>query len=250
MLIDNRAGSRDLIHYPPLLTTSELTSLDSADALIVGNGPDSSPTLVGVEVKSMSDLLSSISTGRLQATQIPAMLDTYAVNWLLYYGQYRCGVSGELEILATRKRHPTAAPKWRQFKLGRRNVPYGYLESFLYDVAHIGFHIKHTPDIANAARWLGCLERWWLKPWSKHKGLRTLDNSRSVSLMPGMSPGVLLKTKVASALPGVGFERALAAARHFDTVADMIAADADEWASIDGIGKVVAKAVTRAVRDL
>ena len=73
MLIDDRAGSRDLIKYEPVRSTGELCRLDSADVCLTGNGPNDA-VLIGVEVKSIWDLISSINTGRLQATQIPAML--------------------------------------------------------------------------------------------------------------------------------------------------------------------------------
>lgn len=239
ILIDDRDGSREFMALDPIRAIGELTRLDSADACIVGNGADGT-ILVGVEIKSIWDLLSSMGTGRLQATQIPAMLDTYQVNWLLYYGEYRPGDDGRLML---RK-----GAGWKSMKLGKRPVPYGYLESFLCDMAAIGFNIKHTHDVRTAAVWLGALHRWWSKRWTDHKGMRTLDHSREISLMPGMTPEIHLRAKVAAQLPGVGFERAISAARHFASVVDMVTATSDEWARIPGIGKVIGKAIATAVR--
>jgi len=59
VLIDDRAGSQDLIRYSPLDSTSELTRLDAGDALITGNGPDDSILTIGIELKTIADLLSS-----------------------------------------------------------------------------------------------------------------------------------------------------------------------------------------------
>lgn len=239
LLIDDRAGSKDLMKHEPVRTLGELTRLDSADVALTGNGPDGT-VLVGVEVKSLMDLVSSANTGRLQATQIPAMLNTYDVNWLLYFGIYRVGADSSV--------HMFRGGRWRPMRIGNRQVPYGYIEGLLFDLTELGVHVRHVSDIREAAVWLGALSRWWSKPWSKHHGMRVLDKSRSVSLMPGMSPKTLQLTKVAAALPAVGFERAIAAAQHFGSVSQMINATADEWAQVPGIGKVVAKSIVEAVK--
>lgn len=239
MLVDDRAGSRELVKYEPLSSSSQLCRLDAGDVALAGNGP-SGDLMVGVEVKSIWDLISSINTGRLQATQLPALLSTYEVAWVLFYGSYRPGAGGRLEI--------AKGAGWREFKLGERPVPYGYLESFLFDCAALGVKVKHVANVRDACTWLGVLHRWWSKPWDHHKGMHTLDRSRDISLMPGMDGPTHLRVKVAAQLPGVGFERALSAANHFGSVVDMVCADEAEWESVPGIGKVVAKAVCAAVR--
>lgn len=241
ILIDDRAGSKDLISLPPLNTLSTLCRLESADILMTGNGPTSS-VLIGIELKSIADLISSSSTGRLQATQLPLMLDQYDINYLLYYGIYRPHPESQaLQILRGKS--------WRDYSIGQRIIPYSYIESFLLTVSSLGVRIKHCSTISDCAQWLGCLYRWWQKPWSDHKGLRTFDNSQSVSLLPGLDPQVHQCASVAIKLPGLGFERALAAAYHFEgSILDMVNAPISEWERIPGIGKVIAKTVTTALR--
>lgn len=238
--IDDRAGSIDLVQHEPILSTAEICRLDSGDAMILGCGPNSTPLLVGVEVKSIYDLIHSIQTGRLQATQLPALISTYDVRWLLIYGSYGPGPGGTLQIYGSR------GP--RRFNLGSRPIPYGYVEAFLLDVVAIGVSVKNVPSSYAAAQWLGVLHRWWSKDWSKHKGLRAFDRSQSVSLMPGMDDDMHFRACVASQLPGVGFERAVSAAAHFHSVTDMMHASVSDWQSVPGIGKVVAKAITEAIR--
>lgn len=224
----------------PVKSIGELCRLDSADAMLTGNGPDDTVRLVGVEVKSVWDVLGSANTGRLQATQVPAMLATYDVSWLLYYGDHRVARDGVLEVLRR--------GKWETLKLGNRPVPYGYLEALLIDLTTVGVHVHRALNIEEAAAWLGVLWRWWQKPWNKHHGMHTLDRSRDVSLMPGMDSATLQRAKVAAALPGVGFERAVAAARHFPSIAAMMGATEKEWACVPGIGKTVAHAVITTIR--
>ncbi len=240
LMVDDRAGSCELLKIEPVKSLGERCRLDAGDVAFVGNGPGDEPVLVGVEVKTIYDLISSISTGRLQATQVPRLMATYEVPWLLYYGSYRCGPGGGLEL--------RQGKIWRGYRLGSRPVPYGYVESFLFDLVAIGVRVKHAYDINDACAWLGALYRWWNKRWCEHKGLRTLDNSKDLSLMPSMDEATRLRAKVAAQLPGVGFERAFAAARHFESVDAMIGAEPEEWARVEGIGKVIAKAVVAAIR--
>lgn len=241
--IDPRAGSKELMKHEPVKSSAEFCFLDFGDAMIVGNGPNGA-TLVGVEVKSIWDLISSIDTGRLQATQLPGLLRTYEHSALLYYGQTRMGRSGELEMWRAHGRQRG----WHVFKLGTRAVPYGYLEAFLWEVALLGVHVQRVDDERTAAAWLGVLHRWWSKDWTAHKGLRTLDRSRDVSLMPNMDAATHQRVKIAAQLPGVGYDRAVNAANHFGSVREMINADADAWTSVRGVGRVIAKAVVEAVK--
>lgn len=239
VFVDDRAGSRELVKYAPLDAAGELCRLDSADVMIPGNGPDG-PVLVGVEVKSIRDFISSIRTGRLQATQLPAMLTTYQHSWLLVHGEYRPDTSGQLLL----RRGPT----WVRYQLGQREVPFGYVEAMMLDIEMMGVHVRTVTTTKDAAQWIGVMARWWSKPWGKHKGLRTFDRSRDVALMPEMDTGTYIRARVASAIPGLGFEKALAAARHFPTVLAMVSAGAEEWQEIPGVGKVIAQSVVRSVR--
>lgn len=218
---------------------AELTRMEFGDAMIIGNGP-TSPLTVGVEVKSLSDLLQSANTGRLAGHQLPGMLSTYDVCTLLYYGVCRPGDHNELQV--------RRGKLWTNFRIGSRIVPYSYLESFLLDIAATGVRLKHVYDAREAAKWLEVLHRWWSKKWSDHKGLRAFDRSGDLSLMPGMNPDEERLAKVISALPGVGFERACAAAAVIDSIEDLCVTSVEEWESIPGIGKVVAKSIVTAIR--
>lgn len=238
ILIDDRAGSRNLMSYPPFDKCATLCRLDSADFAFVGNGPDGK-VMVGVELKSITDLLGSTDNGRVQATQLPAMLDEYDDVWLLYYGAYRPSPDSHcLQVWLK--------GQWRNYYIGTRPVPYGYLEAFLIGLQAIGINVKYVPDEGQAAAWLAELVRWRTKSWGAHKSLRTFDRSRKItdgrqrknkdgnraSLMPTVDDHTLLKAKFAAALPTLGYERGIAAARHFKSVFDMVIADEDDWAEV------------------
>lgn len=218
ILIDQREGSKDLINYPPLNNPSLATLSDlsissstgsSCDVCFTGNGPDNSRLMIGIEFCSLSDLLSKITSGRLQATQIPTMIAEYDVCWILYYGAYRCGQDDNLEILSPqiykdkkdsqyywfRKSIPSQGPfasrslalsdyqsrseNWTTYDfIGNKPMKWGYLESSLLSYSRAGVQSKHFDTIAQCAKWIACEYRWWQKDYSKHRSFHTFDKSR------------------------------------------------------------------------
>lgn len=241
--IDPRTGSRDLVNYPPLSSLARLTRLNSADVRFVGQGPDSTPILIGIELKSILNLVSSISSGQLQSHQIPNMLVDYDVRWLLYYGAHRSSPRNDLQI-------PTKNNKWRNYKQGKSSVPYGYVYAFLSSPSftNTGFFSQRVSNVQEAASWIGVLYRTWQKPYHKHSSMKRLARI-DYSLMPTANPDVdrslLQRAKIAQAIEGLGYERAMAAANHFPTPRAMLSASAGEWSRVPGIGKVVANNVVR-----
>jgi len=241
ILIDDRAGSRDLITHHPLDNgdIATLARLDSGDVCIVGNGPNGRPRTVGVELKSLADLMASANNGRLQATQAARMLDDYDSPWLLYYGEYRCGPRG---VLQTRRRD-----RWETAKIGKREVPWIYIEGLMLTLAATGFSTKHVADVSEAALWIGALHRWWSKDWTEHRGMRTFDRSRELGTVGDYTADTMMRARMIAAIPGIGFERGMAAAEYFKSVPDMMSATVTEWALVPGIGKVLGGAIRAAL---
>lgn len=220
------------------------------DALIVGQGP-SGPLLVGVEVKTVRELLQAADTGRLQAHgegQLQTMLAEYEQCYLLIYGAVRAGSTGDLE--EPRGKDPHGRTMWRPLtKNGDsagRPIKAAQLEAMLIEIEVMGVHTKQVRSIEEAARWLGVLHGWWTKPWTDHKFTHTFDTSRRIPLgLTGYSTAELTRARFAKELSGVGVERALAAGKHFGSVREMANADVKEWAEVAGIGKVIAKSIVK-----
>lgn len=258
ILIDSSVGSKDLIRYPPLNDPSigKLCKLDSADVCFRGVGP-SGAILCGVEVKTISDLVSSRFNGRSPGRQVPDMFTVgdYDDRWLLLYGGYRCGDDNSLQMLVKRsdkgavKALSKYAPDhyWSTYKIGNNPMPYSYLTSFLVSLADIGIHYHHIPynreqGLQQCAKWIAMLYGKRQKLWEGRKEFRCLDQSRE--LLPGLSGNKKVMAEMAAALPGIGYDRAEAVANYFSSPRDMIAADASEWSEIKvgtkrGKGRVV-----------
>lgn len=249
IFIDSRVGSKDLINIPPLDTPGlcELSRLNSADIMFSGYGP-SGDTLIGVELKSLPDLISSIQTGRLQAEQMPKMIRDYDTRWILYYGNYRPGQNGALQI--------NKGGGWKDYGYGEKPILYSYLEDFLIEAREYGFNIQRVGserryEKEEAVKWIYTYYKLISRPWKTHKIFKTFDNSAQIPFPPGMSLTAHEKrmARVVDKLcQGIGFERSIAVARHFKSHSHMTAASVDEWKGIDGIGAVIAKKVYTEIR--
>lgn len=286
ILIDSSAGSKDLILYPPLDNPSLVTleslsnspdTKSSVDVQFTGNGP-SGPLTIVIEFKSLSDLISSIFTGRIQDTQIPAMKEQGDICWLLFYGDYRCGESGNLETpiypifkksdnkyywaakgsyngpFDSRKEatdHYLSLFKWQEYSwIGNKPLPFSYLESSLLSYSAAGIQHKHFSTISDCAQWIYALYKWWQKDYSKHRSFRVFDrtsDSRRPAIMGDIDPVTRSIMDFADRIPGIDFTLAKSIGSHFSSVREMINADEREWMKIDGIGKVKAKIAVECV---
>lgn len=200
ILIDDRSGSRELINIPPLdryATLSRLStgSTKSADVAFLANGPHGSEML-GIEVKSVDDLIDSLESARLQGMdgQMEKMREDYSpgFRWLLIYGQYKPSsepvITGEgkpsylLQVYRDQKGKINRKSGWFTKKLGTRAVPYGYVEGFLSGPAlpSIGFNLHRVNTLEEAAVWIYILHHTWTKEWDKHKSLRSINKTGKI----------------------------------------------------------------------
>lgn len=257
ILVDDRAGSGSLsaiarrngklplAEHPPLSLHAIPCRLDSADIMFEGNGPTGAIS-IGIEVKTIDDLLQSIGTGRLQATQIPAMIPAYDVRWLLCYGVWKeSPTDGSLRILRGKTFHTC--------RIGERLMPAEYLTSALWTVEAAGVRTWRVDTPQEAAQWVVSYCRWWSKRWEDHKGLEVFDTSSYRTMLPCLPTDddsvrdLMLRARIAAQLEGVGYRRATSVAAHFRSVLEMVTATVDQWAEVRGIGKVLARHIVEAI---
>lgn len=248
-------------------TGRRLSSLDSADIAFSANGPDGD-IMVGIELKSISDLASSLISKRLQGIggQIPRMLEEYHVSFLLIYGRYRPGPNGELQVF--KPSTPKRKAGFYSLTLGSRTISYSYITAFLSGVSlyYTGVHSHRVESLQEAAIWISILYSNWTEPYSKHKSLRCINDSsqpeesklRSVGMEnQDRNPRWKQKVKTFSTLPGVGFERAVAMADKFPSVRAGINASIQQLETVEvksqsgriaKLGPVIAESIIEAVK--
>lgn len=240
ILLDRRIGSSDL--YTPLRQHGievDLTTLDIADAAWLGRGPDETPVPCAVEIKKVGDLLSSITSGRLSGYQLPKLIHTYSHVWLVVEGRYRSGDDGILETRQGSAWSPHGGS-------GRRPFTYREVEAYLTTLElRAGIHLRHTFDRGDTAALIAALYGWWTgKAWEEHRAHVALH---SPMLEAGLLYKPSLKRRIAAELPGVGVSKSAAVADHFPSVKALVDASPEDWTTIPGIGKGLAKKITEAL---
>lgn len=233
IFVDKRQGSAEL--YAPLQARGvgvELTTLEFGDCCFVGNGPQYQ-VLVGIERKTIRDLIQSMTTGRLSGHQLPGLVEQYNYRWLLVEGRYRESKEGFIEL--------PWKNGWETCRL-----MYTALESYLLTVQlRAGVSVQRTYDLRDSAAWLALLYRWWTnKEWKEHRAHLALHQPGDRELWHRPN----LVHRMAAQLPGID-EKARDIAGKFKTVKDMVEAEESEWRSIPGIGKITAQRVRAAMRD-
>ncbi len=261
LLIADDEGSRALVHEPPLSPSSTiLTDLEYGDVAVVGNGP-AGPITAGIEVKSVCDFLGSTVSGRLQGRQIPGMLSIYDISIVIIYGEHRAGPDNELMY---RSCEPDKSNHWKMWdpRVHKKpHAPYLYLRSRLVELALCGVWVVEVPTYSAVAWWCWSLAYSLGKPWDKHKDMHTLNCAGTISdaalgrryeeeLMPALAPAVLYRAQVARKLaPGIGYTRAVEAAKRFGSVKRMVNGTEKEWREVEGVGPVLARKITGMVAE-
>jgi len=227
--LDERTGSVNLLPFFPS-GVARLGRLGFGDANFVGKGKDDMPVMVGVERKTISDLIGSLESGRFSGHQLPGLLASYNVIYLIVEGMSRVS-RDQVEV--------RQGGIWRS--LGISELA---LDNFLNTLEVMaGVIVRQTTTPQRTAYLIYHLYQWWAKGWDKHKSHLMFYSPRPV--MSVTKPGLV--RSVAKELPGIGWARSGPVAEHFATVRSLVLADPQEWEQIGGIGKGLAKRVVGAI---
>jgi hypothetical protein len=273
--VDDRAGSAQL---GPLLRARgvpvTMTRMAYGDVSFIGQGAGGVPVSIGIEVKSLRDVLACICNGRFAGHQLPGLVQAYEKVHLLVEGTWRPNARTGILQLRLRK------GVWVDASVGSRRFMFTDLLTWLFTMENkAGILVSRVSDWQEATLWLSNLYAWWTaKGWDGHKShLAFHDGTRHGSpwqrgkrLSP-RSPGVgvnvgngngngsgsfdrallarpTLCRMVSAQLPGVGFDKSMAIVSRFRTVEQLVAATQEELAELPGIGKVLARKIHESLR--
>lgn len=228
---------------------------------------------VGVEVKSLSDLLHCITDGRFAGHQLPGLVAAYDQPWLLVEGSWRAQRgTGLLQYLSRQY-------QWRPAAVGSRNFMYRDLASWLFTIrTKTGVLVDTVPDWDHASVWIATLYSWWTRTkrvgkeevtgWEGHTSHRAISQASNEQFWQRVKQeeqeltgkatrnrltdhASLLRPTVcrmvAAQLPGVGYARSQEVAKRFPTVAGLVAASEKEISEVEGIGKLGARKIWQAL---
>jgi len=253
ILIDYRKGSNEFfVPSEPdsgTLLDSDIPAmlfkLKSGDFAFNGKGPNNASYTIAIELKSLYDLVSSRTSGRLQGTQIRLMNATYDRCYLAYYGQYKVSKDGFIVLpfySQTSKRN-----EWRTYYVGKQKVRHAYLEGILSGLEEKGIRLKHFASglqgfdkdttIQQIAYWIAEKYRWWNRDYESHTSMNGFDRSRVISAesleASGLTRKELVCANIANSIPRIGTTKAIALARYFKgSSLKMHTASVDEISSI------------------
>lgn len=233
ILIDDRVGSKEMLGY--LKDIAALTHLEYGDACYAGNGPEGD-VLIGVERKTIGDLIQSMASGRLSGFQLLGMSELYNVMYIVVEGDWRANPeSGAIDV---RKR------VWSPINTNLKKAYTGemiwnYMNSLEFNW---GCHTIYTNSTNETCQWIRANFSWWnSKEYSEHR-------SHSMSWNPQLiNKKVPTIRKVAECFRGIGPTVSKRLESRFGTTKRMINASEKEWRSVEGIGDKIASRVVRTI---
>lgn len=230
---DPRAGSKELI---PLLQALRLPVRERlmkfGDFAFTGNGP-AGEVRVGIEYKTIDDLLDCMKSKRLVTHQLPGMLKRYTYAYLLIEGCVRPNKYSGLEKFKQFKSY--SGKGMGMFFSTRAPISYPMMQRYLFTLENVcGIRVRFTSDKMDSAGFVSALYGWFQKPWGSHHSHLSLparedNHPTNVRFILG-TPSVV--RRMASCIPGIGWARSSAVARKFKTVSGMLEATIATWSEI------------------
>lgn len=251
MLVDTRAGSKELI--APLLARGvdvEPAMLAYGDISFLGNSPRGAIG-IGIEHKTVTDILACLQSKRFVGHQLPGMLEEYGRSYLVIEGVFRANPRDG--ILEVPYRGGSGWMRWGSGKQRRWARPMMYRDflGFLTSIEEAGVRVRRTITREDTIEALISLYRWWSKKWDKHASLSAIYDGDRISerdeVLQVRRAG--LARTIAAQLPGIGWKKSARVVGVMPTVFDMATADVAEWRSVPGIGVTLSKRIHRAMRE-
>lgn len=242
--IDRRAGSVELAtiikaYGSRTATKTQVVELEFGDFAFAGNGPHGT-CKIGVERKTLKDLLNSMRTGRLAGHQLPGMLRAYDYCYLVVEGIYRGNPETGLLEHAVRG-------GWREVRIASSGFMHAAVDNYLTSLeTQTPIHIRNCATLHDTALFLVNLHQWFQKRWDSHQSCKVIyDPFPARALFQRTS----LVRKIAAQLPGIGYTKSAGIEAVFPAVVDMVVADEKDWAKLPGIDKVLSRRIVRALTE-
>lgn len=255
--------------------------LEFADFFWYGRFDDDHPMIsIGVERKALTDLLSCMVDGRLTAHQIPGLKAAFDVRTILIEGVWRAnpktglvqrlggkgngGESAGHRMKWSTKGEDRGPAGWTDLCLNGKTFNAAGLENYIRSLRiKSGIPLAFTRSRQDTVAWLAEEWRWWQKGWDKHHSVGVLEKPLAKGMGSGQqgagwvvegreveSQHVPLVARVAAQLPGIGIGKALAAAKVFGSVEEMISAPPVMWRLVPGVGEILAEGVVREIKKI
>lgn len=236
---ENRHPGLDIInHIKALNVPVQQADLEYGDAAFEGNGPLGS-VLVGIERKTIADMLSCIDDARFTGHQRIGMSHMYGVSALMLEGHWKPHDGNGLLMEGY-----SGGTAWGYNKYRSRTTLYAKLYRYMISVALSGVVVSYSRDTWHTAYNIVEWYHYFSKSWREHTALMALQKIQ----IPTLQHKPNLTRRWAFAIDSIGEKLSEAAAKTFSKPIDLATADESEWLRVPGVGVKTARDIVREVR--
>ena len=230
--VDDRIGSKELA---PLIAKLGLTTktrrLEFGDfAFWSPDGlPEDRGGFIGIERKTIRDMVSSIQSGRYSGHQLPGMLELYDVSYLIVEGRYKRDPYNRCLCL------PTANQSWTNKVWKSELFDFRALDAYLNTIRlKTPVQVIKTENPQQTAMEVYILWHWFTaRRWSSHKGHEGFHSS-ALPIVGNIRPSGF--RQVVKELPYIGWERSKQVEEAFGgSLRRAFNAKPGAWSTIDGV---------------
>ena len=180
--------------------------MPGGDFAFEGKGPTGS-VFVGVERKTISDMVNSIRTGRLSGHQLIEMMTMYNRYYVVVEGIWGPGSDGLIEI----PRRVNGKTAWVPLQIGGQRYMYSMVDRYMSSLEDTcGIRFRRTSNAFETAHCVSNIYHELNKPWDE----RTAHDMGHQEQHLGIVQWTFAR-KVASTLTGVGNKWSKAIEKHF-----------------------------------
>lgn len=240
ILVARETGSKELLPIIRRLGVhADLHGLQFGDFAFEGNGPDGKIS-IGVERKTLHDMLHCIDDSRLAGHQLVGMGPMYTFRFLIVEGNFKPhDPNGDL------MEGFRGGTSWGVCRYRSRRTMYSKLRRYLFSVSLGGTHVLYSRDIVQTA-WDICeLYHYFEKRWEDHTSLMAMQKFT----LPSLSGPPSLCRWWAYHCPDIGDKLSEEAVKLFrNNPLKLALATASEWEKIRGVGSIMSSKIIKAVR--
>lgn len=195
----------------------EITTLPYADIAWEGKGNDDAAVLVGIELKKLPDLVSSLRSGRLSGHQLPGLLAAYDHVVLLIEGTWEPDAQGRI----------TVPKRWNKSYDVLPGMPVSEMEKRVTTLDFCGgMHVRHTSSRAVTLHVIANAYRWWVDGKERHNSHLTPHTAHSFLPLSDFRQTVMR-------FPNVGLKASKAVEDYFGSnLQEAVNASVADWAEI------------------
>lgn len=254
IIVDSRTGSMELAAPLRAKAPCEVVvrQVPSGDFCFAGQ-LSGNLVSVGIERKTLSDLLNSFYSGRLTGLQAPRMREYHDVSYLIVEGTYRS--NPDTGLLEEASRGGWGPPRGIR---GRQPMLYSTLDHFLNSITVLaGVHVLRCSGERQTVAQIISTWAWFDK--SEHKSFKQFYHSPPPTALlyePEEAATAEYRAHMlrlfAKELPGIGWERSQMVVDRFGTIRQAVEAPPQEWQikgeqGRPGIGPRTAERVANAI---